>query len=144
MGPAPTSPWGARPGLRRACPSADRPGKGGSAFPPSRERARGTSALARGSIVIAADIECRDEIPIDDRRSRIELPRPLELRSRFGEAPGIEKVESIPMVTGRVSRPELDGALELALGRGPVETDLRDHCERGVALGQRFVQRNRL
>ena len=76
--------------------------------------------LIDGGIVFTGVVQHGDEERVDDDGGGIELSRPFCLCSRFGEPPLAEKSETVPVMSRRVPRPQLDGALELAVRAIPV------------------------
>ena len=82
------------------------------------------------------------DVARDDRRHRIERLREQHLLERLVEpAHRHEARHRVPVMRGRVARVELDGALELALGAGPVPVLRRAHVrERGVRFGGMAVE----
>ena len=96
------------------------------------------------SIVAAIGVDHR-QVARDDRRHRIERLREQHLLERLVEAAHRHEAgHRVPVMAGRVARIQVDGALELALGAGPVPVLRRaDVRQRGVGLGRMVVEHHR-
>ena len=85
------------------------------------------------------------ETPADGDRRRIELGGGARLGDGGVDAPLRDQQPGVPLARGGVAGVELDRAAEAAVGRVPIPVvQESDPGERGVGLGQRIVELERL